>query len=60
MNQKCEQCGKVLWKQTGKGTYEVYGTIVCGGGKPQIECRVCGLRQLLTLDEAWRKGDNTL
>ncbi len=22
-----------------QGTYEVHGTIICGRGKPQIECR---------------------
>ena len=56
MEQKCERCGELLWKQTGEGTYEVHGSIICGSGKPQIECRACGLRQLLTLDEAWREG----
>jgi len=45
MEQKCDRCGKLLWKQTGEGTVEVYGTIICGE-KPQIECRACGLRQL--------------
>jgi len=47
MEQKCERCGKLLWKQNSEGTYEVYGTIICGE-KPQIECRACGLRQLLS------------
>jgi len=46
MEQKCERCGELLWKQTGEGTVEVYGTIICGE-KTQIECRACGLRQLL-------------
>ena len=47
MEQKCERCGKLLWKQDSEGNYEVYGTIICGE-KPQIECRACGLRQLLS------------
>ena len=45
MEQRCERCGELLWKQNSEGTYEVYGTIICGE-KPQIECRACGLRQL--------------
>jgi len=47
MEQKCEQCGELLWKQNSEGTVEVYGTIICGE-KPEIECRACGLRQLLS------------
>ena len=39
MEQKCERCGELLWRQTSQGTYEVHGTIICGRGKPQIECR---------------------
>ena len=46
MEQKCERCGELLWKQTSEGTVEVYGTIICSTGKTQIECRACGLRQL--------------
>ena len=47
MEQKCERCGELLWKQNSEGTVEVYGTIICGE-KPEIECRACGLRQLLS------------
>jgi len=56
MEQKCKQCGKLLWKQINVGTYEIYGTIICGCEKPQIECCGCGFKQKLILDEAWNQS----